>query len=82
MMKTFKLREMSREELKQRESDLQEELFNLRFNAATRALDNPLRLRLLRREIAQIRTVLSEDEKGIRHLGADASRAAGTEDKK
>jgi large subunit ribosomal protein L29 len=81
-MKTFKLREMSREELKQRESDLQEELFNLRFNAATRALDNPLRLRLLRREIAQIRTVLHEDEKGIRHLGAGASRAAGTEDKK
>ncbi|MBM3319834.1 MAG: 50S ribosomal protein L29 [Candidatus Eisenbacteria bacterium] len=81
-MKTFKLREMSRAELKQRESDLQEELFNLRFNAATRALDNPLRLRLIRREIAQIRTVLCEDEKGIRHLGAGAARAAGTEDKK
>lgn len=73
-MKTFKLREMSRDELGQRRSELREELFNLRFASATRALDNPLRMRSVRREIAKIETILHEDEAGIRGLGVDSSR--------
>jgi large subunit ribosomal protein L29 len=81
-MKVFKLREMSRAELVQRRSDLREELFNLRFASATRALDNPLRLRNLRREVAMIETVLREDERKIRSLGVGATRAAGSEEKK
>jgi len=68
-MKVFKLREMSRDELRQRVADLKEELFNLRFAAATRTLDNPLRQRVARREIARIETILREDEAGIRSLG-------------
>ncbi len=71
-MKTFKLREMSRDELGQRCSELKEELFNLRFASATRSLDNPLRMRIVRREIAKIETILHEEEAGIRGLGVDA----------
>jgi len=74
-MKTFKLREMSRDELQQRILELQEEVFNLRFASATRSLDNPLRLRTVRREMARIRTILNEDEKGIRALGAGTEEA-------
>ena len=74
-MKAFKLREMSPDELRQRASELREELFNLRFAASTRALDNPLRLRIVKREIARIETILREDETGIRELGVDTSRA-------
>ncbi|MFH1279500.1 MAG: 50S ribosomal protein L29 [Candidatus Eisenbacteria bacterium] len=73
-MKTFKLREMSPEELEQRRAELREEMFNLRFAAATRALDNPLRLRSVRREIAKIETVIHEDRIGIRALGEVTAR--------
>ncbi len=72
-MKPFKLREMSRDELEQRAEELGEELFNLRFAASTRALDNPLRLRILKRERARIQTILREDKLGIRGLGIENS---------
>lgn len=73
-MKPFKLREMTRDELVIRKRDLTEEMFNLRFASSTRALDNPLRKRAVRREIARINTVLNEDETGIRGLGADGGK--------
>jgi len=73
-MKSFKLREMSREELEQRSEELGEELFNLRFAASTRSLENPLRLRMIKRERARIATILQEDATGIRPLGADEIR--------
>lgn len=73
-MKPYKLREMTRDELVIRRGELTDELFNLRFASATRALDNPLRKRLVRREIARINTVLREDESGIRGLGADGGK--------
>ena len=53
-------------EIQQRLEDTIEELQNLRFQHATHQLDNPLRLRILRREIAQLKTVLHEFELGIR----------------
>lgn len=73
-MKPFKLREMTRDELVLRKDELSEEMFNLRFAASTRSLDNPLRKRAVRREIARINTVLREDETGIRGLGADGGK--------
>ncbi|NNE07743.1 MAG: 50S ribosomal protein L29 [Gemmatimonadetes bacterium] len=73
-MKPFKLREMTRDELVLRKGELTEEMFNLRFAASTRALDNPLRKRAVRREIARINTVLREDETGIRGLGAEGGK--------
>lgn len=65
-MKSDQLRELSREELLQKRQELEEELFNLRIRRSVRQLDNPLRLRIARREKARINTILWEDEKRIR----------------
>jgi large subunit ribosomal protein L29 len=67
-MNTQALREMTRDELVQKHRDLQDELFNLNMRRSLKALDNPLRLRIIRREIAQIATMLREDELNIRSL--------------
>jgi large subunit ribosomal protein L29 len=64
-----RLRELSVEELQQRLRDLNEELFNLRFRNSVKQLDNPLKIREVRRDLARIRTVLYEHEKGIRKIG-------------
>ncbi len=61
-MKKEQMRELTREELIQRRSELEEELFNLRIQKSSKELDNPLRIRILRREIARANTVLREDE--------------------
>lgn len=62
------LRELSVQELRQRIGDLREELFNLRFRNSVRQLDNPLKIREVRRDLARVHTVLLEHEKGIRKL--------------
>lgn len=61
-MKARELRELSEEELAKRLRDLKEELFNLRFQAATGQLDNPMRIRQVRREIARVQTIQRERE--------------------
>ena len=59
------LRELSADELATRLRESREELFNLRFQAATGQLDNHGRLRIVKRDIARIYTVLRERELGI-----------------
>jgi large subunit ribosomal protein L29 len=59
------LRELTEDELTDRLRESKEELFNLRFQMATGQLDNNRRLRLVRREIARIYTVLRERELGL-----------------
>lgn len=59
-MKATEMRDKSVEELKGAEGDLMRELFNLRFQAATGEIQNPSRIRTVRREIARLRTVISE----------------------
>jgi large subunit ribosomal protein L29 len=54
------LRDLSDDELEHRLADTRRELFNLRFQAATGALENTARLQLTRREIARILTVREE----------------------
>ncbi|HHY04171.1 MAG TPA: 50S ribosomal protein L29 [Thermoanaerobacterales bacterium] len=61
-MKINKIRDLSDTELMQKEKDLKGELFNLRFQAATGQLDNPRRIREVRKTIARIKTVLTERE--------------------
>ncbi len=61
-MKARQLRDMSNEELEQRLAETRQELFNLRFQAATGALENSARLRLAKREIARILTIRTERE--------------------
>lgn len=67
-MKPEKYREMTRDELERIARDLREELFNLRFRVSTQKLDNPLKLRELRRDLARVLTILREDELGIHRL--------------
>ena len=67
-MRVEELRELTREELVQRKRDLDEERFNLHMRKSFKELDNPLRLRHLRRDIARIKTILHEDEAGVRQL--------------
>jgi large subunit ribosomal protein L29 len=55
-----KLREQSIEEIQQKEKDLRQELFNLRFQQATHQLENIMRIRTVRRSIARAKTVLAE----------------------
>jgi large subunit ribosomal protein L29 len=54
------LRDKSVDELRNRERDLKEQLFKLRFQRATGRIENPMKMREVRREIAQIETLLNE----------------------
>ena len=54
------LRDKTVEELKSRERDLREQLFKLRFQKATGRVENPMKMRDVRREIAQIATLINE----------------------
>jgi len=67
-MKPEKYRELTREELERNVRDLREELFNLRFRVSSQKLDNPLKIRELRREIARILTIMKEEDKGLSRL--------------
>jgi len=64
-MKARELRELSIPELKERLSKLREELLNLRFQKTIHRLENPMRIRQVRREIARVLTVLKEKERGL-----------------
>ena len=66
MNKVPQFRELTRAELEQKRAELMDEKFNLRMQQSIRALDNPLRLRQIRREVAQVMTILREDETNIR----------------
>ena len=61
-MKNNKLKEMSSQDLEKELSELKSELFKLRFSLATNGLDNPLKVKEVRKEIARIKTVLRERE--------------------
>lgn len=61
-VKASSLRDQNVEEIKARITELREELFNLRFRNAMRQLDNPLKIREARRELARHMTVLRQKE--------------------
>jgi len=60
MAKMREFKEFSADELKKKESDLREELFNLRFQKKVGQMENPLKIRALRRDIARVKTLMSE----------------------
>jgi large subunit ribosomal protein L29 len=64
LTKPLDLRALSDEELARRLAENRRELFNLRFQSATGALENPARLKLTKREIARILTIRHERERG------------------
>jgi large subunit ribosomal protein L29 len=59
-MKVNELRDMSDEDLAAKLEELVTERFNLRFRSATESIENPMRFRALRRDIARIKTVLQQ----------------------
>lgn len=61
-MKVNEIRNLSTAELNEKIVSLREELFNLRFQLATGQLDNPMRIREVRKTIARIKTVQREEE--------------------
>ena len=61
-MKVKEIRDMSASELNQKVASLKEELFNLRFQHATGQLENPMRIREVKKSIARIKTIQREQE--------------------
>ena len=59
-MKINELRVLDDDELRRRLADFQEELFNLRFQYATRQLTNHARMRVVRRDVARVNTLLRQ----------------------
>ena len=61
-MKINKIREMSSPDLEKELGELKSELFKLRFSLATNGLDNPMKIKEVKKDIAKIKTVLTERE--------------------
>ena len=61
-MKVNEIREMNAEELNQKLASLKEELFNLRFQLTTGQLENPMRIKEVKKTIARIKTIQRENE--------------------
>ena len=59
-MKINKIKEMSSPELEKELVELKNELFKLRFSLATNGLDNPMKIKEVKKDIAKINTVLTE----------------------
>ena len=61
-MKTNDIRKLSTEEINKKITESKEELFNLRMKQATGSLENPSRIRELRKNVARLKTILRERE--------------------
>ncbi|MDR2931502.1 MAG: 50S ribosomal protein L29 [Oscillospiraceae bacterium] len=61
-MKASEIRELSEQELDAKLKDLKEELFNLRFQHAINQLENPMRLHVVKKDIARVKTVMKQRE--------------------
>ena len=75
-MKSNELREMSVQDLESRLEELTEERFRLRFRSATESVENPMRFRAIRRDIARIQTILKEKSGvGSQESGGSGSKS-------
>ena len=63
-MKSKEIRELDVEQLKQQLITKEEELFNLKIQLSTKQLENPMKIRDVRRHVARLKTILREKEKG------------------
>ena len=77
MMKATQIRELSADEITARIAELERERFNLRFRGATQPLEDPLRLRVLRRDVARLKTVLAQVKSKGEAQNAKPARQAG-----
>jgi large subunit ribosomal protein L29 len=70
-MQADEIRDLTDDVIQSRIKELQEERFRLRFRSATETLEDPLRFRVIRKDIARMKTILRE-----RHVARPASAAA------
>jgi large subunit ribosomal protein L29 len=63
-MKPKEIRDLSPEEILQKEKDLTEELFNLKFQSAMGQLENTMRVKQVKKDIARVKTIYKELRKG------------------
>jgi len=73
-MRADEIREMSAEDIQNRVRELEEERFRLKFRSATEPLEDPLRLRVIRRDLARLKTVLREQREPNAPQGTQASK--------
>jgi large subunit ribosomal protein L29 len=76
MLSSKGIRELTEGEINARIAELEEERFRLGFRAGTETLEDPLRLRVIRRDVARLKTVLREKIIGITEAGTPASLPA------
>lgn len=73
MMSAAELRELPDDELRQQLEDHKQELFNLRFQNVTGQLDNPRRIKTVKRQVARVLTVMREREIALARQAAEES---------
>jgi large subunit ribosomal protein L29 len=74
-MKPREIRNLTVEEVEFKKHEIEKELFNLKIRQATRQIDNPLRVRILRRDLARLNTIIREHELNLTSL-AEKGQAA------
>ncbi|UCG78680.1 MAG: 50S ribosomal protein L29 [Nitrospirota bacterium] len=70
-MRASELRDLTIDELRQKEQDFRKELFNLRFQSATGEIQNPKRINVVRKDIAKVLTIITEKQKDMEKQGAE-----------
>jgi large subunit ribosomal protein L29 len=74
-MKASEMRNLSNAELQKRLKDLKAELFNLRFQLAINQLENPMRIKAVKKDIARVQTILTENARKEKNNAETASKA-------
>ena len=64
-MKASEIRDLSMQELNEKLAELKQELFNLRFQHAINQLDNPMRMKAVKRDIARVKTFIRKQESSV-----------------
>jgi large subunit ribosomal protein L29 len=75
-MRPDEVREMGSEDIVARVRELEEERFRLKFRSATEPLEDPLRMRVIRKDLARLKTILRERELGIKREVEGGKREA------
>jgi large subunit ribosomal protein L29 len=81
MLSSKDIRELNEAEINSRVAELEEERFRLKFRAGTETLEDPLRLRVIRKDVARLKTILKEKIIGIDYATETEStskKASGT----
>jgi large subunit ribosomal protein L29 len=77
MLSSKDIRELNEAEINSRIAELEEERFRLKFRAGTETLEDPLRLRVIRKDVARLKTIMKE-----KIIGIDYAKAAEAKPKK